>query len=590
MNAGDFMVQRLYDWGIRRIYGYPGDGINGFFGALNRALDKIEFIQTRHEELASFMACAHAKFTGEIGVCTATSGPGAIHLLNGLYDAKKDHVPVVAIIGQQATFSLGADYQQEVDLISLFKDVANEFVHMASTSLQLRQLIDSALRIAKANKTVTCIIIPRDVQEESAVTPPRAHGSTYTGIGYVQSEILPSETQLKKAAEILNKGKKVGILVGAGALNAGTEVQNVAEKLGAGVAKALLGKAVIPDSVPYCTGPIGLLGSKPSWDMMMECDTLFMIGSSFPYSEFLPKEGQAKGVQIDIKARMLSLRYPMDVNLQGDAALVLQKLIPLIEKKEDRSWQMKIRNNIKEWWQVLESRAMHSANPINPQRVFWDLSAKLPDNCIITSDSGSAANWFARDLKVRTGMKCTLSGGLATMCPGVPYAIAAKMCYPDRVAIALVGDGAMQMLGNNSLLDAKKYYKKWKDPRLVIVVLNNRDLNQVTWEQRIMNMDPKFESSQNLPDFSYAGYARLMDLVGIEVFKPEDIKGAYDQAFAADRPAVIDIHCDPDTPPLPPHIKFEQALGMLTAIYKKDPNTFGIIAQSAKEMISSVRK
>ena len=590
MNASEFMVQRLYEWGIRRIYGYPGDGINGFFGALNKAREKIEFIQTRHEEIASYMACAHAKLTGEIGVCTATSGPGAIHLLNGLYDAKMDHVPVLAIIGQQATFSLGADYQQEVDLISLYKDVANEYVHMASNPMMIQQLTDRAIRIAKANRTVTCIILPRDVQEQDYSSPPRKHGSSFTGMGYTMPVVLPPDQELQRAADILNSGKKVAMLVGAGALGATQEVEETAEKLGAGVAKALLGKAVMADDVPYCVGPIGLLGSKPSWDLMMECDTFFMIGSSFPYSEFLPKPGQARGVQIDIKARMLGLRYPMDINLEGDAALVLRKLLPLLNKKDDRSWQQKMEAGMKEWWQVLEARAMHSANPVNPQRVFWELSPKLPDNCIVTSDSGTAANWYARDLKFRTGMKGTLSGGLATMCPGLPYAVAAKMAFPDRVAVATVGDGAMQMIGNASLIDAKKYYKKWKDPRLVVVVLNNRDLNQVTWEQRVMNMDPKFEASQDIPAFSYAEYAKILGLVGIEVTKPEQLSGAFDEAFGANRPAVVDVHCDPDTPPLPPHIKLEQMQGMASSIVRGDPNTVGIVTQSAKEMMSTLLK
>ncbi|HEX7647292.1 MAG TPA: thiamine pyrophosphate-binding protein, partial [Noviherbaspirillum sp.] len=325
--VGDFLLKRLAAWGIHRIYGYPGDGINGIMGAFGRAESGIEFIQTRHEEMAAFMACAHAKFTGEVGVCMATSGPGAIHLLNGLYDAKMDHQPVVAIVGQQARAALGGHYQQEVDLISLFKDVAREFVHMATVPDQVRHLVDRAVRIARDQRTVTCIIFPNDLQTMDAVDkPPRLHGTVHSGIGYTGSHPMPGKTDLQAAAEVLNAGKKVAMLVGAGALGATDEIIEVADLLGAGVAKALLGKAAVPDDLPFVTGSIGLLGTKPSWDMMNECDTLLMVGSSFPYSEFLPKEGQARGVQIDIDGRMLSLRYPMEINLIGDSRLTLRGL------------------------------------------------------------------------------------------------------------------------------------------------------------------------------------------------------------------------------------------------------------------------
>ena len=588
-NASDFLVQRLYDWGVRRIYGFPGDGINGIMGALNRAQDKIRFIQTRHEEMASFMACAHSKFTGEVGVCIATSGPGAIHLLNGLYDAKMDHQSVVAIVGQQATTALGGDYQQEVDLISLFKDVAGQYVHMASTPAQVRQLVDRAMRIAKAERTVTCIILPNDIQEmEAVLAPERKHGSVFTGIGYHFPDVIPKEDDLQRAAAILNEGQRVAMLVGAGALGATDEVMEVAELLGAGVAKALLGKAVLPDALPYVTGPIGLLGTKPSWDMMMECDTLLMVGSGFPYSEFLPKEGQARAVQIDINPRMLSLRYPMDVNLHGDSKLSLRLLAKHLRRKQDRSWREKIEADVKDWWEVMEARAMHGADPINPQRLFWELSPRLPENCILTCDSGSSAGWYARDIKIRRGMMGSLSGSLATMCPGVPYAIAAKFAYPDRPVIAMVGDGAMQMLGNNGVITISKYWQEWADPTLIILVLDNRDLNQVTWEQRVMNGDPKFEASQNLPEFPYSRYAQMLGLVGVEMNQPEDIGPGWEKAFAARRPVVIDAHSDPDVPPLPPHITLEQAKGYMFSMFKGDPNTLGILKQSAKQLIGAM--
>lgn len=586
--VSDYLVQRLYSWGIRRIYGYPGDGINGIMGALERAEDKIEFIQVRHEESASFMACAHAKFTGEVGVCMATSGPGAIHLLNGLYDAKMDHASVVAIVGQQARTAIGGSYQQEVDLLSLFKDVASEYVQMASEPSQIRHLVDRAMRIAKSERTVTCIIIPNDIQELSAKEPAHQHATIHSGIGYAEPKIIASENELKKAANILNEGEKVAILIGAGAKNAPNEVIKVAEVLGAGVAKALLGKAALPDDLPYCTGAIGLLGTKPSWDLMKECDTLFMIGSGFPYPEFLPEEGDAKGVQIDIDARMLNIRYPMEVSLQGDSKETLQALLPLLRRKEDRSWQQHIIDEVEKWWKVLEARAMNSANPVNPQRVFWELSPRLPEACIITADSGTVANWFARDLKIRPGMMASLSGNLATMCPGVPYAIAAKFAFPDRMPIALVGDGAMQMQGINELITIAKYWKNWSDPKLMILVLNNHDLNMVTWEQRVLAGDPKFEASQNVPDFPYAEYARMLGLEGFRIDDPADIVPMLEDALQVRKPVVVEVIADPNVPPLPPHITLKQAKMFTQSMIKGDPDLWGVIRQTYKDALEAL--
>ncbi len=393
--VADHILERLGEWGVRRIYGYPGDGINGIVGALDRASDSLEFIQVRHEEMAALMACGHAKFTGEVGVCLATSGPGAIHLLNGLYDAKLDHQPVVAIVGQQARAAMGGHYQQEVDLQSLFKDVAGEFVQTASTPAQIRHLIDRAVRIARTERTVTCVIVPNDLQLEPAVeTPPAAHGTIHSGTGFTTPRVVPHADDLARAAEILNAGERVAILVGAGALHAGAEVAEVAELLGAGAAKALLGKAALPDELPWVTGSIGLLGTRPSWDLMQDCDTLLMIGSSFPYSEFLPAEGQARGVQIDIDGRMLGIRYPMEVNLVGDAAETLRALIPLLAHKAERGWREQVEDKVADWWRLMEERAHETADPINPQLVFWELSERLPDGAILASDSGSSANWY----------------------------------------------------------------------------------------------------------------------------------------------------------------------------------------------------
>jgi pyruvate dehydrogenase (quinone) len=589
MNVGDFLVQRLSDWGVPRIYGYPGDGINGILGALARAEDRMEFVQVRHEEMAAFMACAHAKFTGEVGVCLATSGPGAIHLLNGLYDAKLDHQPVLAIVGQQARSALGGSYQQEVDLLTLFKDVAHEYVHMATSPEQIRHLVDRALRTAAAERTVACVIIPNDLQTVDAVeVPEHAHATIHSSIGHPQSRLLPREEDLERAAEALNASERVAMLVGQGALNATDEVIEVAELLGAGVAKALLGKAAVPDDLPFVTGSIGLLGTEPSYELMKGCDTLLMVGSSFPYAEFLPEEGQARGVQIDIDARMIGIRYPMEFQLVGDSAETLRALIPRLEPKSDRSWREKIESQVADWWELLEEQARIDADPINPQLVFSELSTRLPDRCILTSDSVSAAVWYARHLKLRRGMLASLSGTLASMGPGVPYAIAAKFAHPDRVAIALVGDGAMQMNGLAELITVAKYWERWSDPRLVVLVLNNRDLNMVTWEQRALEGDPKFEASQDIPDFPYARFAELVGLRGVRVESPEEIGPAWDEVLGADRPAVLEAVTDPEVPPLPPHISFEQARNFMLAVARGDAGWRDMLEQSLKAKLKEL--
>ncbi len=584
--VSDFLVRRLRAWGVRRIFGYPGDGVNGILGAIQRAKGDPEFIQARHEEMAAFMACGQAKFTGSVGVCLATSGPGAIHLLNGLYDAKMDHQGVVAIVGQSARTAMGTSYQQEVDLESLFKDVAHEYVHTLMAPEQLPVLVDRALRIAASERTVTCLIVPKDIQELPAVEQtPHEHDVAPGGLAYGVPVVAPSEADLDRAAEILNAGKKVAILVGQGARDAADEVLAAADLLGAGIAKALLGKDVLPDDLPNVTGPIGLLGSRPSYDLMMECDTLFMIGSSFPYSEFLPKPGQARGVQIDLDGRMIGIRYPMDVNLVGDSRATLRRLLPRLRRKEDRSWLEGIEDGMRRWWEVIESRAMDTANPVNPERVFWDLSPRLPERSIVTCDSGSSANWFARDLKIRKGMRCSLSGNLATMGSGVPYAIGAKFAYPDRPVVALVGDGALQMNGLMELLTIAKYWKRWPDPRLVVMVLHNNDLNQVTWEMRAMEGDPKFEASQDLPDFNYAQFAESAGLVGIRVDRPEAVAPAWDRAFSADRPVLIDAITDPSVPPLPPHITFKQAKAMMSSMLKGDPDLGAVVRKSFRGVL-----
>jgi len=587
MNVSEFIWHRLHEWGLNRVYGYPGDGVGGLDVALEKAKDWMHYVQVRHEEMAAFMASAHAKFTGQVGLCYATSGPGAIHLLNGLYDAKMDHMPVVALCGQQARTALGAHYQQEVDLQSLFKDVAADFVMTATLPSQVRHLIDRAVRIAEARRTVTVVILPNDLQELPYEEPPLKHGMTHTGVGFPAPALVPETGGLQRAADVLNAGSKVAMLIGAGTLHATDEVIEVAEKLQAGVAKALLGKAALPDDLPFVTGCIGLLGTKPSWDLMQECDTFLMVGSAFPYSEFLPKPGAARGVQIDRDGTMLSLRYPMEVNLIGDSAATLRALLPLLERKAAGSWRAGIEKNVGGWWKTLEDRAMQPADPINPQRVFWELSPRLPEDCIMTGDSGSVANWYARDIKIRRGMKGSLSGGLASLGAATPYALAAKMAYPDRTVIGFIGDGAMQMNGLNVMITVSKYWKQWSSPHFILMVLNNQDLNQVTWEERVTLGEGKTPSTQSIPDMAYDKYAQLLGLRGIEVRQPEQLGAAWDAALAADRPVIMNIYTDPNVPPLPPHITLKDAKNFLSMI-PSEPELGGVLKNTAREVLASV--
>jgi len=587
MKVSDFFVQRLKTWGASRIFGYPGDGIDGVIGALQRD-GEVDFIQPRHEEMAAFMAVAHAKFTGEIGVCLATGGPGATHLLTGLYDAALDHMPVLAIAGQAETTVRGASYQQELNLDRLFSDVA-AFVQEVSHPAQLPHVVDRAIRLAIARRAPSVIILPKDVQELPYKAPKRLHGFTRSGAGYSRPIIVPCDADLRKAADVLNAGEKVAILIGAGAAEAADEVVEVAEKLGAGVAKALLGKAALPDDLPFVTGSIGLLGTKPSSDLMNGCDTLLIIGSGFPWSEFLPKEGAARGVQIDIDSAMLSLRYPCEMNLHGSAGETLRKLLPLLHKKRSRDWRKTIEGWMSEWWDTLEARAMTKAHPVNPQRVVWEMSPRLPDNAIVTSDSGSCANWYARDYRAKRGQLASLSGGLASMGAAVPYAIGAKFAHPDRPVVALVGDGAMQMNNMAELITIAKYRKRWADQRLVVCVFNNEDLNEVTWEQRVMNGDPRFDASQDIPDVRYSEFARLVGLEGIFVDDPEQLGSAWDQALSADGPVVLEVKTDPEIAPLPPHLTLKQAKKFMLAM-TKDDDALHAIKDTARQVANAVLK
>jgi pyruvate dehydrogenase (quinone) len=584
--VGDFFVERLYEWGVRTIFGYPGDGINGVLGALDRFGGKIQFIQVRHEEMAAFMASAHAKFTGEPGVCLSTGGPGAAHMVTGLYDAKMDHVPVLAITGQAPTTSRGAHYQQELNLTRLFQDVA-DYVYEASQPSQVRHLLDRAMRTALGRNGVSVVVLPNDVQEKPYEEPARKHGNVFSGIGYTKPRVVPYEADLRRAADVLNAGSKVAILVGAGALKATDEVIAVAERLKAGAAKALLGKAALPDHLPWVTGSIGILGTKASWELMNDCDTLLMIGTGFPYAEFLPKEGKARAVQIDIDPSMLSIRFPAEVNLHGDSAETLRLLLPLLKDKTDTGWRDKVEKEVRDSYKLLEERALAPANPINPQLVCHELSPLLARDAIVTSDSGSCANWYARDLKVQRGQMYSLSGGLASMGAAVPYAIAAKFAHPDRPVIALVGDGAMQMNNMAELITVSKYWKRWKDPRWIVCVFNNEDLNQVTWEQRVMEGNPKFEATQRIPDVPYHRFGELIGLKGIFCNDPDKVGEAWREALASDRPVVLEFKTDPEVPPLPSHITLEEAKHFMFTIAKGDPNERSMLAGVARQVLST---
>jgi pyruvate dehydrogenase (quinone) len=575
--VADYLLERLRSWDVRHVFAYAGDGINGILAAWGRADNKPQFVQARHEEMAAFEAVGYAKFTGRVGVCMATSGPGAIHLLNGLYDAKLDHVPVVAIVGQTSRSAMGGSYQQEVDLLTLFKDVASEYVQMVTVPEQLPNVLDRAVRTALAERAPTAIIIPADVQELAYSAPTHEFKMVPSSLGTSWPVVVPDDDAILAAAEVLNAGSKVAILAGQGARGARRELEEVAELLGAGVAKPLLGKDVLSDDLPYVTGSIGLLGTRPSYEMMMGCDTLLTVGSSFPYTQFLPESGQASGVQIDIDGKFIGMRYPYEVNLVGDSAATLRALIPHLKRKDDRSWREGIEAGVAGWWRSMDAEAEVKADPVNPMLLFHELSTRLPADAIVAADSGSSANWYARQLRFRGDMRGSLSGNLATMGPGVPYGIGAKFGHPDRPVIVFAGDGAMQMNGLAELITIKHYWEQWADPRLIIAVLHNNDLNQVTWEMRAMEGAPKFTESQRLPDVSYEGFARSLGLGGIEVSEPGQLGAACDQALAADRPFVLDVRTDPDIPPIPPHATFEQAKDAATALLKGDPDRWGVL-------------
>jgi pyruvate dehydrogenase (quinone) len=588
--VGDHVLERLREWGVEQVFGYPGDGINGLLAAWGKAQDRPRFVQARHEEMSAFQAVGYAKFTGRLGVCAATSGPGAVHLLNGLYDAKLDHVPVVAIVGQTNRSAMGGSYQQEVDLLSLFKDVASDYVQVVNVPEQLPNVLDRAIRVAVAEQAPTALIIPADVQELEYTPPSHAFKMVPSSLGIDWPEISPDSQALRRAADILNAGEKVAILAGQGARGAAAELRQVADLLGAGVAKALLGKDVLSDDLPYVTGAIGLLGTRPSYELMRDCDTLLTVGSNFPYTQFMPDLDQARAVQIDSNPRQIGMRYPYEVNLVGDAAATLRALIPQLERKEPQAWRESVEQKFGSWWETVHKEAMVEADPINPMRLFHELSDRLPDDVIVTADSGSAANWYARNLRFRGNMRGSLSGTLATMGCGVPYGIGAKIGNPDRPVIVFAGDGAMQMNGLAELLTIKHYWEDWLDPRLIVAVLHNNDLNQVTWEMRAMQGAPKFTQSQALPEMDYAAFAATIGMLALSINKPEEIGPGWERALSADRPALLDVRCDPDVPPIPPHASFEQAKATARSLAEGDENAWGVLKQGVKTKMQEFRR
>jgi len=563
--VADLMVERLLSWGVNRIFGYSGDGINTFMGALRRASDRIEFVQARHEENAAFMAVGHAKYSGGVGVVTSTQGPGAIHLLNGLYDAKLDSVPVVAIVGQQNTSVLGSGYMQEVDLLTLVKDVAAQFAQQVSSPQQVPMVLDRAFRAALTSRSPVVVIVPQDVQTQSAPELPQQHGVLVTAPRWRPAQVLPFDDDLKAAADLLNAGERVALLVGQGARNARDEVVAVAERLGAGIATSLLGKPFVDESLPFVVGTMGHLGTTASADLLGSCDTLLIVGSNDPWTEFYPPPGAARGVQIDVDGRKVGNRYPIEVPLVGDAAGTLAALLPLLRGDNTGPWRQRIEQSVRDWRALSDLRAHTPADPVNPERVVWELNSRLPADAQVAVDVGSSVYWYARQLRLPLGVPAHLSGTLASMGCSVPYGIAAKLHHPDRPLIALTGDGAMQMAGLAELVTVSRMWPQWADPRFIVCVLHNGDLAEVSWEQREMEGDPVFRASQDLPAFPYAGYADLLGLQGLRVADPDQLGAAWDRALGADRPVVLEVLTDRAVPLLPPFPAGEAKLDQMRA-------------------------
>jgi pyruvate dehydrogenase (quinone) len=533
--VSDFVIDRMQAWGVTRVFAYPGDGIGAFDGAMEKAERQghpFHYIRPTHEELCGLMATAHAKFTGEVGVCIATSSPGGFHLLNGLYDAQMDNQPVVAIIGQQGLASLGTFNQQESNLERTFADVAC-YVQTIVSPEQAQAVVDTAFRSARTRLQPAVIIFPHDVQGMTMREPGREHYMSRSSVGAPSLQLSPPERDILRAAEILNAGEKVGFLVGHGATGATDEVLEAARLTGAGVMTALRGKQVVPSDVPHHTQQLGLLGTGASWKISQECDTLLMLGTNFPYGEFLPATGQARCVQVDLKPEHIGLRYPAELHVWADVKAFLTALLPHLEQKSDLGWQESVADRMREWEREVEEQAMVSYEKLNPRRVFHELNLRLPDRSIVTCDAGTTADWYGHHIRLRRGMLGDLSGRLASMLAAMPYALAAKFAFPERPVVCTIGDGAFQMLGMNELITVRKYLQDWgANPQLVIVIMHNDDLTQVSWEMRTEDGNPVWNTSQVVESVDYAGYAQLLGFKGIAVRTEEEVGPALDAAFA----------------------------------------------------------
>jgi len=568
--AADVLIETLQDWGVDTIFGLPGDGINGIMESLRQREKKIRFIQVRHEEAAAFMACGYAKYTGRLGVCLATSGPGGIHLLNGLYDAKLDGQPVLAITGHHFHDLIDTHAQQDVDLDRVFMDVALYTTRVMGPE-HVENVTHLACRTALSRRGVAHINFPVDLQSKECCAKKARSERNIPGHNadvFARRSGLPAEEDLHKAAAILNAGHKVAILAGRGALRAGEELEEVAEKLGAPIIKALLGKACVPDDSPFTTGGIGLLGTRPSHEAMEDCDTLFMIGTSFPYIEFLPKPGQAKGVQLDIDPERIGLRYPVEVGLVGDGQRTLQKLLPMLRRNKDRSFLEAAQKGMKEWWKLMEERGTRADKPMKPQVVAWELGKRLRDDAIVSCDSGTVATWFARQIKARRGQMYSLSGTLATMANGLPYTIAAQVAHPGRQCVAFVGDGAFSML-MAEFATAVKY----KLPIKVFVIKNNT-LGMIKWEQMVFLGNPEFACE--LQPIDFAAFARACGGVGLSVDDPEMCGDVIEKALSTPGPVLVEAVVDPFEPPMPPKIEAKQAVKFAKSLARGQPRRMKI--------------
>jgi pyruvate dehydrogenase (quinone) len=580
--TADCLIETIHHWGVDTVFGLPGDGINGIMESLRQNADKIRFIQVRHEESAAFMATAYAKYTGRLGCCVATSGPGAIHLLNGLYDAKLDQVPVIALTGQTYHDLIGSYYQQEINELSLFEDVAvyNERV-MGPANVRL--VADVACRTALARRGVSHICIPTDMQHwKMPGHPSSAKVTGATSQVYAFGQRLPSAAELQRAANILNRAKRVCILAGQGALGAGTELEAIADKLAAPIVKALLGKACVPDDSPFTTGGIGLLGTKPSVEAMANCDALLIVGSTFPYMNFYPKHSQARGIQIDIDPVRIGLRYPVEVGLVGDSKATLEALLPLVKVHTDRSFLEEAQQGMADWWKLMEVRNTSDAMPMHPQVVSRAVSDLADGNAIVSTDSGTITTWIARDFKIRRGQMFSLAGNLATMACGLPYAIAAKVAYPDRQSIAFVGDGAFTML-MGEFATAVKY-----DLPILCVVIKNNVLGQIMWEQMVFLGNPQY--GVDLWPIDFAAYARACGGIGYCVERPQDVKPIIAEAMQSGKPALVECLVNPYEPPMPAEITPEQAWHFAEAMARGEPNRTRIAETLFRDRIRELTK